>query len=140
MMIALPFISPEVSALVGFEAPRAALTRTWKIYFSLSQLIPDGKYTKQRGANFQETYYWSYLGQEMYDTYVLRDLSTKAILAVNAYYFFIRRNCLLQSLKNVIKFSWDAKVTARSQRKVFEVISVCVISSVVLMPGGHQQF
>jgi hypothetical protein len=140
MFIALPFLSPEVSALVGFEPASSSLTRTWKIYFSLSQIIPDGQYTKMRGANFKETYYWSFLGEELYDALVKREMATVPILAVNTYYFFVRRNCLFQSLKNIFKFSSETKLTAKGQRKIFEVVSMCMISSVVLMPGGHQQF
>lgn len=99
--------------MVGFDAPLGAMTRTWKIYFSISQLIPDGQYTKIRGANYLETYYWSDLGEEIYDIWVIRYFSERAILAVNVYYFFIRRNCLFQSLKNIPKFTFDAKMTAR---------------------------
>lgn len=65
----------------------------------------------------------------------------KAILAVNVYYFFIKRHCLWICLKNIFKFSTDAKFpTAVNQRRIFEIVSICMISSVVLMPGGHQQF
>ena len=100
---------------------------------------------KVRGANKEWSIYWAFLPTPLYYKYVLTSIYTVVFLAFNVYYFFIRRNCFFQCYDNLlrdmrIKDGKPTMLTQRSINKCLEIIVVSLISSCIIMPGGHENF
>ena len=47
-----------------------------------------------RGAVYQYTLYWQFVGKKIYNSQWFGDYLKIGMLAINVYYFFIRRLCI----------------------------------------------
>jgi len=99
------------------------------------------------GATYGNTIYWQLVGPGMYWQPWFCPLLKKCMLAVNVYYFFLRRWCLPQCLINLTK-TFDGSQSlfksqpfTRAQAKMgVELLLVSYVAGVCFVPGGHQQF
>ena len=109
----------------------------------MSKLLGGGAEAKfQRGAAYNVTIYWQFVGYKIYHEQWFVQALTKFMLGSNVYYFFIRRWCVPQCLWNLAKTfkPGTPKVTFAQRRKLIELMIIMYLAGVNFVPGGHQQF
>ena len=95
-------------------------------------------------SSYQATIFWSFIPEKCYfDKQCLAIWLKPAILAVNVYYFFIRKNCFMQCIYNLVNFMNPTKYKMTEEKQVKKTIEILIIGYVaglILMPGAHVQF
>ena len=102
-----------------------------------------GHVYKDRAAGFKFSVFWKFLTIPEYNVYVKTEKAMKVILAMNVYYFFIRRCMLtgcLDRLVDSIGGRSNSYVTVTDRARCIEIIIVLYVSACQLMPGGHENF
>lgn len=61
------------------------------------------------------------------------------MVAVNFYYFFLRRLCVGQCLTNLVRWP-DGNMKEKDRKLALELLVVSYLSGICMVPGGHQQF
>lgn len=98
---------------------------------------------KARAAGRQFSVFWKFLSVADYNKWILTEHMMKVILALNVYYFFLRR-CMLtgciERLSDSLKCITNSTVTLGERTKCIEIILILYVSACQFMPGGHENF
>lgn len=135
-LVVSPFIYEPAALALGFEGANTNL----QPYLDNSKLLGGGSDPKlQRGAYYDLTIYWQFVGRNIYEGPIFASATGKAMLGINVYYFFIRRWCTPNCLYNLAQtFNMGgSKMTFADCRKLIELITIMYLGGVNFVPGGH---
>jgi hypothetical protein len=114
-------------------------------YIIRSKLTGAGRNGIQGSAEFWDylaahkglSIFWTFLSDEVYfDKSAFSDKVKIGILAVNVWFFFVRKNCLWQCLDNLMQTGNGLT----DKRLLIEMLVIQYMSGIILMPGAHGQF
>lgn len=139
LLIASPFTVDPVAQLLGFERGDTS----WKDYFKYAK-FSGGDKDRQYGSLYDWTIYWQMIDRRIYYKWWFVALLKLTMLAINVWYFFVRRFCVMDSVYNALTFfepKWALGVRQRlpywKQRKGLEIMVICYIAGAQFVPGGH---
>ena len=98
VLVAAPFVSDRAAKALGFIEARTPVNEYVSRFFGQRQ----GSEGTELGAVWDMSIFWRFLGEDFYHSPYFPILTKGGQLAVNVYYFFIRRNSLPQCLYNLV--------------------------------------
>lgn len=114
-------------------------------YIERSKLTGAGRNGVQSSAHFWDylaahhglTILWNFVDEKCYfDKSCLSDKVKVGMLLANIWFFFVRKNCIPQCLKNLV----ELKGRQVSKRLTIELLVIQYMCGCVLMPGANGQF
>ena len=96
LVIAAPIYLDPVAKAFSPGFPDGAKTSLTK-YLLQSKLV-GGERGKERGAIFEFTLYWQFIGRFIYDSPRMIIFTKLCLVAINVWFFFIRKNCFIKCL------------------------------------------
>lgn len=113
-----------------------------RTYLERSKFIGSNLKREKVGAQYEISLWWRFVPEEMYYKDSFLTFLKLCMLAINVWYFFIRRNCLPQCLSQLVGTFGKAKnvMTALDRNLCIELLVVTYIAGTCFVPGGHQQF
>jgi len=143
-----------ISLIVGFQIiislPFVLTSTSVKEYVERSKFTGGGRdvpgewHYRFMAASHGSTIFWGFIPEVCYQDWPCLALKLRVgLLALNVYYFFIRRWCFPQCFSNLLNTFGKKPEGVVSQKQIrftFEVLFLGYFLGVVQMPGGHRHF
>lgn len=95
-------------------------------------------------ATHSSTIFWGFLSEKCYYTWDCLAIKLRiALVALNIYFFFIRRWCFVKCFRNLLdtfKAKPEGIKTQQQIKFTFEVLLIGYFIGVNTLPGGHRHF
>ena len=107
----------------------------------------ESSHTEYLASNHMLTILWKFIPEDIYyKKELFADRVLFCTMALNVWFFFVRKNCFPQCLSNLFasltgsKGNTDGVTTFAQRRNLIDILVVQWMVGIVFMPGAHIQF